>query len=36
VLITDSAEPWQKEREAEQQATHRILFVISDLVRDFT
>ncbi|HCU07973.1 MAG TPA: hypothetical protein DF480_03220 [Clostridiales bacterium] len=36
VLITDSAEPWQKEREAEQQATQSILFVISDLVRDFT
>lgn len=36
VLITDSAEPWQKEREAEQQATQSILLVISDLLRDFT
>lgn len=36
VLITDSAEPWQVDRDAEKQATQSILLVISDLVRDFT
>lgn len=36
VLITDQAQPWQPDREAEQQATQSILLVISDLVRDFT
>jgi len=36
VLITDIAEPWQKDRDAEKQATQSILFLISDLVRDFT
>jgi hypothetical protein len=36
VLITDQAQPWQLSREAEKQATTSILFVISDLVRDFT
>jgi len=36
VLITEQAQPWQLSREAEKQATDSILFVISDLVRDFT
>ena len=36
VLITDQAQPWQLSPAAEKQATTSILFVISDLVRDFT
>lgn len=35
VIITEKSTPWQSDRDAEKQAVQSILFVISDLVRDF-